>query len=220
MSKHRLLFAKTGRAIYISHLDLMRTFQRAFLRAGLHLRHSEGFNPHPIMAFALPLSVGTTSVCELLDFDLLSEPMPEVVVSRLNAALPEGVSVLQAYDSSRKFAEIKWVCVSARLEYDKGLPKDVMARLRAFFAREEVIVPKKTKKGMTDFNITPCIGAFDIRSQSDCELIFEARLSAQNPTLNPALLIQALEIHESELAPDFAAFTRLELLDVELQTFR
>lgn len=69
---------KRGRAKYVSHLDLMRTMSRAFTRAGIDLRHSEGFNPHPIMSFALPLSVGQESVCELLDFDpIVAIPVPE-----------------------------------------------------------------------------------------------------------------------------------------------
>ena len=49
----RLLFSKTGRAKYISHLDLMRTFQRAFARAGIQIKHTEGFNPHPFVSIAL-----------------------------------------------------------------------------------------------------------------------------------------------------------------------
>ena len=57
----RLLFSKTGRAKYISHLDLMRTFQRAFFRSGIQIRHTEGFNPHPFVSIALPLSVGYSS---------------------------------------------------------------------------------------------------------------------------------------------------------------
>lgn len=55
MGKLRLVFAKEGRAVYISHLDLLRTFQRVFIRQGLVLRHSQGFHPHPILSFALPL---------------------------------------------------------------------------------------------------------------------------------------------------------------------
>ena len=63
MSDQRIQFIKTGRARYISHLDLMRTFQRAFLRAGLHVKHTEGFNPHAYVSIALPLSVGFSSHC-------------------------------------------------------------------------------------------------------------------------------------------------------------
>ena len=65
---NRLLFEKTGDAVYISHLDLMRTMTRAFLRAGCRLKYSEGFNPHPNISIALPLSVGCEILCELMDF--------------------------------------------------------------------------------------------------------------------------------------------------------
>ena len=67
----RLLFSKTGRAKYISHLDLMRTFQRAFARAKIAIKHTEGFHPHPFVSIALPLSVGYSSQCEILEFGLL-----------------------------------------------------------------------------------------------------------------------------------------------------
>ena len=62
MSDCRLKFTKTGRAKFISHLDLSHTIQRAFFRAGLKMRHSQGFNPHPIMSIAIPLSVGHESI--------------------------------------------------------------------------------------------------------------------------------------------------------------
>ena len=69
----RLLFSKTGRAKYISHLDLMRTFQRAFARAHIQIKHTEGFNPHPFVSIALPLSVGYSSQCEILEFGLMGD---------------------------------------------------------------------------------------------------------------------------------------------------
>ena len=60
-TKLRLRFAKEGRAVYISHLDLMRTMQRAFLRAEYPLKYSEGFNPHAQISIVMPLSVGTSA---------------------------------------------------------------------------------------------------------------------------------------------------------------
>ena len=70
MSKIRLLYSKTGKAKYISHLDLMATMRRALLRAGIELKYSEGFNPHPYMSVALPLPVGCSSICELIDIGI------------------------------------------------------------------------------------------------------------------------------------------------------
>ncbi|MDR3206846.1 MAG: TIGR03936 family radical SAM-associated protein, partial [Oscillospiraceae bacterium] len=70
MLKARISFAKTGRARYISHLDLMRTLQRSFARAGLPLGYTEGFNPHPYLSVARPLPVGVAGLGELADFGL------------------------------------------------------------------------------------------------------------------------------------------------------
>ena len=94
----RLLFEKTGSAVWMSHLDLMRLFQRAFKRAELPLTHTQGFNPRPSVSIALPLSVGVESVCELLDFDLEGEKVEaETLCPRLNAALVPGVRVLRRW---------------------------------------------------------------------------------------------------------------------------
>ena len=90
----RLLFEKTGSAVWMSHLDLMRLFQRAFKRAELPLTHTQGFNPRPSVSIALPLSVGVESVCELLDFDLEGEKVAaETLCRRVNAALVPGVLI-------------------------------------------------------------------------------------------------------------------------------
>ena len=88
--KLRLRFEKSGRAVYISHLDLMRTMQRAFQRADYGLKYSEGFNPHPILSILLPLSVGASSVCELMDFSLAEEADLAALLEKLTAAMPEG----------------------------------------------------------------------------------------------------------------------------------
>ena len=94
MSKVRLCFAKEGVASYISHLDLLRTFQRVFIRAGMVIRHSAGFHPHPMMSFVLPLSVGQTSVCELLDFETEEEIDCAALPARLAPCLPLGWSAM------------------------------------------------------------------------------------------------------------------------------
>ena len=94
----RLFFKKTGKAIWISHLDLMRVFQRAFQRAGFHLTHTQGYNPRPSVSIALPMSVGVESQCELLDFDLDGLSVSdEEICRRLNDALPEGVKRFYMY---------------------------------------------------------------------------------------------------------------------------
>ena len=93
MAKLRLLFTKEAQASYISHLDTMRTFQRVFPRAELHLKHSNGFHPHPIISIVLPLPVGQSSDCELLDFETVEETDGAGIAEKLNTGLPAGQSM-------------------------------------------------------------------------------------------------------------------------------
>ena len=99
----RALFEKTGNAVWMSHLDLMRLFQRAFKRAGLRLKHTQGFNPRPSVSIALPMSVGVESACELLDFDLEGQTVScDEIREKLNTALVEGVRVRDVYEDGGK----------------------------------------------------------------------------------------------------------------------
>lgn len=109
MPKHRLAFSKADTAKYISHLDLMRTFQRAFLRAGLPIKHTEGFNPHAFVSIPLPLSVGYSSACEVLECELLGEVDRDTVPARMTAALPAGITVHRCYEAARPVKELCWV---------------------------------------------------------------------------------------------------------------
>ena len=94
MRSVRLNFSKTGRAIYISHLDVNRMMTRAVRRARLPMWYTEGFNPHPYIAFALPLSLGQSSDCEYMDIRIEGDMTDEEVMTRLNDTLPEGLKIL------------------------------------------------------------------------------------------------------------------------------
>jgi radical SAM-linked protein len=216
--RSRLLFAKEGRAAYISHLDLMRTFQRVFARAGVALRHSEGFNPHPLLSIALPLSVGQESVCELLDFEPTRGVDALTLPERLNAALPEGIRALRVLPALQKPARIKWIEVAGTLYYDAGVPDDALTRLRAYFGAETLVLAKKTKRGTADFDLKT--GFRDIHFSTDgVTVTLRVTVSAQNPTVNPALFFDALQDLPG-YEPDFARFRREEILDENLKVFR
>ena len=215
--KLRLRFEKTGRAVYISHLDLMRTLQRSFNRAGLPLKYSEGFNPHPQIAIALPLSVGTGSLCEIMDFKLKAEETPDLAAlpERLNAVLPEGIRVTEAYEFTRKVAELKWL----EVRDDERDPAEMAAKLTAFYAGDPVVITKKTKRGLGQTDIRP--GIREIRFEAGDRLVnITTILSAQEPTINPELLAEALRQLRPDLAPDFAKFTRIETYDTDGEVYR
>ncbi len=218
MNKLRLVFEKTGRAKYISHLDLMRTFQRAFQRAGVPIRHTEGFNPHAHISIALPLPVGTESVCEILDFESPAE-LDGGIVQVLNAALPEGISIRELSENMRKTGEIAWIKCELRLIYDGGVPEGAAERINSLFKSQSVIISKKSKKGRTDFDIIPCIKSLDASQNGTGEIVISAVAAAQNPSLNPMLISDAIAKYLPELAPNHASCLRLRLLDKEFEPF-
>ncbi len=217
--KLRLRFEKSGRAVYISHLDLMRTMQRAFKRAGCALKHSEGFNPHPILSILLPLSVGVSSVCELMDFQLTEEYDLAALPERLTAAMPEGIRVIEVYPAQRKVRDLKWLAVRGRLEYDTADIAAMRDALQRFFAGESIVIRKKTKRGEGESDIAPAIRSIGFAEGEGC-VELSAVISAQEPTLNPDHLVAALRQLAPALAPDFAEFTRLEVYDAEMKIFR
>lgn len=220
MLKKRLLFEKRGRAIYISHLDLLRTFQRVFKRAGINLRHSEGFNPHPYLSFALPLSVGTESVCELLDFELTEEMDEMLLPAMLNRTMPEGIKALTVYESARKFAFIKWLAVEGAFVYDKGVGNDTVTALTELFNAAHLSITKKSKKGLTELDAIPCIHSISFEKTDNNKLTVRAVVSAQDPSLNPEHLVTAIKTHLPAFTPDFASFKRLEIYNADHTVFR
>ena len=217
----RLLFEKRGNAVWISHLDLMRLFQRAFQRAGLPLTHTQGFNPRPLVSIALPLSVGIESNCELLDFDLEGEPVAcTEICERLNAALINDVQVLQVFSSGRKLKELVYCHSKVALEYDGGIPEGGEEMLQKFFKSQSLVVPKKGKNGIQDQDVIPMLRSIKVSKAGEKELLLDIVACCQNPTLNPMQLVAAINLHLPELKPDFAKSSRIEIYDSEMNVFR
>ena len=216
----RALFEKTGDAVWISHLDLMRVFQRAFKRADLPLTHTQGFNPRPSVSIALPLSVGVESNCELLDFELDGDKVANRIVrGKLNDYLVPGIRVIKVYDNMQKIKHLALLDTVITLEYDNGAPEaDAVAEL---FRRETLFVEKKTKSnGIQDQDILPMIRALKVEQTDSQTLTISARVCCQNPTLNPMQMVAAIERHAPELKPDFAKCRRVEVYDTEGNIFR
>lgn len=219
MDKYRMLFSKTGRAVYISHLDLMRTVTRAFMRAECKLRYSEGFNPHPNISIALPLSVGCESVCEIMDFKMREDMPCEEIRKRLMTQFPEGIEVIDVYEAGRKVKEIKWLRISGVFEYDERDAAAMAEKLNEFYSTESIVITKKTKRGMGESDIRPAIREIGFE-RNGSDVFMNAVISAQEPTLNPELIADALRQLAPDIAPDFAKFRRLEIFDENMQVFR
>ena len=192
---HRIRFEKTGRAVWMSHLDLMRLMQRAFRRAGVVLHHSQGFTPHAYVSMLLPLSVGMESVCELMEYE----------------------RVLEVYESTRKARELRRLRALLTLEYDGAVPEP--AAITTLLERPELVVEKRTKRGMAETDIRPMLHAYHVEAAPGA-LLLTCEVSAQEPSLNPMLLAAAIERYLPGAKPDFIRCRRLEMLDEQGEVFR
>ena len=213
MYKIRLRYSKTGKAKFISHLDLMSVMRSAFLRAGIGLSYSKGFNPHPYMSVALPLPVGCGSICELLDVGLTDDVIPDIN----SITLPEGIAIEKAYKPVRRFSEIAWVEISGILHYDKSVDNDIINKLENSFAGDNIIISKRTKREQKDINIAPFIknvkfSANEIKS----DVTMTAMISAVNPTLNTVDLLNALDKTQTPVHNDMK---RIDIYDSGMLLF-
>lgn len=220
MDKLRARFEKTGKAVYISHLDLMRVVQRVFLRAEVPIKYSEGFNPHALISICLPLGVGTASVAELMDFRVTRDVPLKELPERLNAVSPEGLKFLECYEPWRKAADIKWLRFAFSMDFDNRDAALFVRPLEQFFARESIEVLRKTKRGEGTLDLAPQLKDFTVTLVEGETLSGEVTLSAQEPTVKPELITEALRQLAPNLSPNFARFTRLETYDKNLTVFR
>ena len=216
----RALFEKTGNARYISHLDLMRVFQRAFKRAGLPLTHTQGFNPRPSVSIALPLSLGVESQCELLDFELESPYACAEIREKLNATLIDGVYIREVYEQGQKIKNLALLQSRLVLEYDGQISDAAEDVIQSLFSRPELIVEKKGKNGTTQQDIIPMLRRLAVKKLSDREVEITALHSCQNPSLNPMQLSAAITKYLPGLSPDYVRCFREEIFDTNETIFR
>ena len=216
--KYVIRFQKTGVICYTSHLDIMKVFKRSFKRAGIKLAYSQGFNPHPLLSVALPMSVGISSDCEILDFKMDNEPSDlELAAQSVTRALPEGLMIHEIYHPEVKVTAIKWLQIEGILDYDTGVSDDLISNLNDVFQQDSIEVLKKTKKGEQMFDCKPHLRNLMIQPFDDQKVKMTGMISAQNPTVNPNLLIKAIP---EEWKPDFSRFHRIEVFDEEMNIFR
>lgn len=200
----RVKFKKLGSLQYISHLDLVRTMHKIIVRARLPLWYTEGFNPKPKMIFAAPLSIGTESLCEIMDIRLIDDIAPEEAMRRLNANMTDEMQVLEAYYPTTKLTELKWLDYDIRMT-TTGASAELAERCRTALLADEVMIEKKTKPGEPTVrtNIRPLIRSVASELVGD-EIRLRAVLSADaSAFLNPEYIIKALRSYVGVLsAPD------------------
>ena len=220
----RLNFSKTGRAIYISHLDINRMMTRAVRRAKLPMWYTEGFNPHPYLTFALPLSLGQSSDCEYMDIRIDGDITDEEIMNRLNAVLPEGVKILSVSAPVYDAKEIEKALYFVKLVFkDAETSKSFAERAQTLAEGEELLAEKRGKKGhrkvMKQINLIDFI--YDMKFSTAENIVnLQCVLAAGNTNnLNPTLLVETLE-KEIGIEHEMEYIVRRKLITKDNKTFK
>lgn len=192
-----LVFTKGSEVRFVSHLDMLRLFQRAFRRAELPLAFSQGFNPHPLMSFATALSVGFTSRGEFLDVILTQELDPESVRERVNAALPAGVEAIAAIDAGVSRVSLTSVMRSAEyaidLSFDEPVSPERIEAETASMLAGDITVMKKTKGGVKPTDIRPMILELRVeKAEAGKALLYMRGVLSAEGGVNPELFLGEL----------------------------
>lgn len=211
MKTVRIRFSKTGRAKFISHLDLNRTMTRALRRANIPLWYTEGFNRRPYLTFASPLSLGFEGLRECMDIRLIQDMPMEQLVDQLNAVMPEGLRVLEAAQAVMKPGDL----TEARYQIILSCSPETVAEL---LQQDSITAQKTTKKGGTkEIQLKPYLAAAQITGQDGTTLIDIYLPCSGSQSVNPGLIVQTVSDHMGQ--PLSAQITRLELYGKNRQIY-
>lgn len=188
---YRAVYAKTGRARYISHLDFMRSMQRIIKRSKLPVWHTQGFNPHVYIMFPLALPLGTDSRVEIMDFALIEKLSCEQVKKQLGGKCPEGIEIISISQPVHKHTEIKSAQYQVRLRTNVS-GEESLEKFTEFMQLDKIEIEKRTKKKTVNLvDIKPHITLLGARAQDD-ELLLDLQLPAGNDfNLNTNVVIDA-----------------------------
>ena len=219
MKSVRIWFKKDGATRYISHLDLNRVMTRALQHSRLPIWHTEGFNPHPFLTFALPLSLGFRGVKECMDIKLTEDDVCERdIIDKLNASLPDGIRIFKVTDPVMKAGKITYAKFNMKMTCDTVSLEELFLLFRNLFSWETIEIEKKNKKGIVKtVDLKPDIGAYSLE-KTDNDVTLEIVLSAGSvQNVNPTLLIGILE-KENNIEINYD-ITRLDLYNEEMKPF-
>lgn len=189
-------FEKGEAVRFVSHLDIQRTFQRAFRRANIPLAYSQGFNPHPQLSFATALALGYTSEAEWFDVKLAEEMDAARFCEAVNAVLPSGFRILEAQAAEDKLPALTALMAASYHEIEFVVPETVSANsfIAAFdaMASGEIFVEKRTKGGLKTVDIRPLLLNYRFSQTADSLKLFVFGISDAKGSLNIDLLLGAL----------------------------
>ena len=225
--KIRLKYTKQGQVKFVGHLDIIRLFQRAIKVARIPIAYSQGFNPHALVYFAMPLSVGVSSEAEYMDIVTQVDMTPGEVKEMLNHVLVEGIRITEAFLVEEDMASLMSLVMAAdyKMILSKGDFKELSIQtVKDQLSQEELMVQKKSKKGIKTINIKPMILECSIDETLKAFIISLRSLAGSSENLGPQLFLSAIlsESHKadhSDTKERYVSITRQQLYTYDQGTY-
>ena len=214
----RVLLAKKGRAKYTSHLDMQRCMMRAVRRANIDLWYTEGFNPHPYVTFALPLPLGVESEGEPVDIRLEGDMTNEQVRDRLNATMPEGITVVAVDDAVNKPGDIAFAEYKIELYGGEGLADKIKSALAGGDLPAEKMGKAGRKKVTKQINVAEMMGDYTVEDSGESIIINIILAAGSQRNASPFILLEALSAATGERL-EYRKITRKAILLSNLKKF-
>lgn len=197
-----LKFIKEGMLRFISHLELMRLFERALRRSFLPCSYSQGFNPHPLMSFASPLAVGIASREEYLEIQLQEKVVPQVVIEKLNRVLPPQVAIIEAlelpFDYPSLMSVVRGSIYSVYLTLDADELKEIEEGISDLMKENEILIERKTKKGTRIINLKPLIYNLGLEKKENRNVLKMEVATGLEKNVRPDELLLSLENYSNK----------------------
>ena len=199
-NRYAIRFEKDGYIKYTSHLDLLRMFKRAFKKTGLALCYSQGFNPHPKMGFAQPLSLGYSSRCEIIEFETRMPHTTGEIMEKMRSEMPPGINLISCIELDEKIKSLAADTVAA--SYKIWIPTNqteeaLKNALKTYMEKEEIVAlkrQKKTKK-MEPVNIKNMIRKIEIAKVGPFAMINAVLDCGSKSNCSPELIISSFCLH-------------------------
>lgn len=189
MTKIRIRYERGDEVKFISHLDILKLFERAARRCDLPVSYTEGFNPRPKFVFGNPLPVGVTSECEFVDIHLTKDMSSDEVINMLNEVMPKGVRMLDATELSDKNDNIMATVSASEYILTVTATKEELDKfINAYLLNSPLNVEKRSKSGSKMMDIRPMIR--DLKIEDDKVVIITDAGNTNN--LRPELAVSAL----------------------------
>ncbi|GAA1218045.1 TIGR03936 family radical SAM-associated protein [Pseudonocardia alaniniphila] len=191
----RVRFAKRGRLRFLSHRDVARSFERAVRRAGVPVAHSHGFSPHPRLSWIGAAPTGSASEAEYLEIGLTEPVDPAALIGALDAALPDGLDVLEAVVAdgaalAERIDGSRWL-----IELSGVAPDTLRAALTALLAESSVVVERVTPSGRRQIDVRAALVRADVVDAADG--VSSGLSGSTSPDQSPSCAIMAVVVRQT-----------------------